>query len=201
MAHEGLWEQLLKLDANLTQKRADCHYICEKNQYLLKMLNKKYVIDLKKREIFSNNPDSKQQPPNFLQQLCLLAYLINSQDLPLAGVLVRGEELPSGQFFFRGLHSLPTEKLKGAFGSCPQRLYEALSHFDAEKRSFGDASIELRVFARIPLTIVVWRGDDEFDARASILFDRTASSHLPLDALLTSVRLAVDAIVEICGQE
>ncbi len=201
MAHEGLWEQLLKLDAKLTQKRADCHYICEKNQYLLKMLNKKYVIDLKKREIFSNNPDSKQQPPNFLQQLCLLAYLINSQDLPLAGVLVRGEELPSGQFFFRGLHSLPTEKLKRALGSCPQRLYEALSHFDAEKRSFGDASIELRVFARIPLTIVIWRGDDEFDARASILFDRTASSHLPLDALLTAVRLAVDAVVEICGQE
>lgn len=201
MAHEGLWEQLLKLDAKSTQKRADCHYICEKNQYLVKMLNKKYVIDLEKRGIFPDNPDSKQQPPNFLQQLCLLAYLINSQNLPLAGVLVRGEELPSGQFFFRGLHSLPTEKLKSVFGNCPQRLYEALSHFDAEKRSFGDASVELRVFARIPLTIVIWRGDDEFDARASILFDRTASSHLPLDALLTAVKLAVDDVVEICKQE
>ncbi|MHC4158027.1 MAG: DUF3786 domain-containing protein [Planctomycetota bacterium] len=201
MAHEGLWEQLLKLDTKLTEKRADCHYICEKNQYLLEMLNKKYVIDLKKREIFSDNPDSEQQPPNFLQQLCLLAYLINSQDLPLAGVLVRAEELPSGQFFFRGLHRLPTEKLKRVFGSCPQRLYEALSHFDAEKRGFGDASIELRVFARVPLTIVIWRGDDEFDARASLLFDRTASSHLPLDALLTAVKLAVDALVEICEQE
>jgi hypothetical protein len=201
MAHEGLWEQLLKLDTKDTQKRADCRYIREKNQYLVKMLNKKYVIDLKKREIFSDNPDSEQQPADFLEQLCLLAYLINSQDLPLAGVLVRAEELPSGQFFFRGLHGLPTEKLKSALGSCPKRLYEALSYFDAEKRSFGDASIELRVFARVPLTIVIWRGDDEFDARASILFDRTASSHLPLDALLTVVKLAVDAIVEICGQE
>ena len=201
MAHEGLWEQLLKLDAKSTQKRADCHYICEKNQYLLKMLNKNYVIDLKKREIFSDNPDSEQQPPSFLEQLCMLAYLINSQNLPLAGVLVRGEELPSGQFFFRGLHSLPTEKLEKAFGSCPERLYEALSYFDAEKRDFGDASIELRVFARVPLTMVIWRGDDEFDARASILFDRTASSHLPLDALLTAVKLAVDDLIEICKQE
>ena len=201
MAHEGLWEQLLKLDTKVTEKRADCHYICEKKQYLLKMLSKKYVIDLKKREVFSDNPDSKQQSANFLQQLCLLAYLINSQDLPLAGVLVRGEELPSGQFFFRGLHGLPTEKLKSALGSCPERLYEALSHFDAEKRNFGDASIELRVFTRIPLTMVIWRGDDEFDARASVLFDRTASSHLPLDALLTAVQLAIDAVIEICGQE
>jgi hypothetical protein len=42
---------------------------------------------------------------------------------------------------------------------------------------------------------VIWQKDEEFDARASILFDQTAASHLPLDALLVAVNLTVDALV------
>jgi hypothetical protein len=51
------------------------------------------------------------------------------------------------------------------------------------------------VFPRVPLTIVIWRRDEEFAARASILFDQTAAAQLPLDALLAAVNLTVDALV------
>ena len=47
----------------------------------------------------------------------------------------------------------------------------------------------------MPLTIVIWKRDEEFDARASILFDQTAAAQLPLDALLAAVNLTVDALV------
>jgi len=43
---------------------------------------------------------------------------------------------------------------------------------------------------------VIWRGCEEFAARASILFDQTAESQMPLDALLASVNLAVDALIK-----
>jgi len=155
MAHEGLWEQLFRLDGYKTAQRA-----------------------------------------NFLQQLCLLAYLINAQDLPLANKLVRAEALPGGQFFFRGIHNLPTEKLEKAFGERPEALYQIAERFEAKRCEFGDASIQLYVLPRIPLTIVVWRGDEQFNARASILFDQTAAAHLPLDALLAAVNLAVEALVK-----
>ena len=71
-----------------------------------------------------------------------------------------------------------------------------MASFDAGRCEFGDASIELYVLPRIPITIVVWQACDEFSARASILFDQTAASHLPLDALLGAVNLAVDALIE-----
>ncbi|MFQ6035291.1 MAG: DUF3786 domain-containing protein [Sedimentisphaerales bacterium] len=196
MVHEGLWEQLVKLDGYKTAARAKCQYLTNPKRYIVTMLKTEYVVNLSDRKIFSVQPDSLPAEAGFLQQLCLLAYLINAQDLPLANKLVRAEALPGGQFFFRGIHNLPTEKLEKAFGEHPEALYQIAEQFDAKRCEFGDASIELFVLPRIPLTIVVWRSDEQFAARASILFDQTAAAHLPLDALLAAVNLTVEALVQ-----
>jgi hypothetical protein len=196
MAHEGLWEQLEKLDGEKTAKRAKCRYLSNPERYILNMLYSEYLISLPDRKILCCSKNSQQKPAEFLEQLCLLAYLINSKDLPLANKLVRAETLPGGQFFFRGLHSLPTEKLEKAFGSKPELLYQVSSKFNAKQCEFGDASIELDVLPRVPLTIVIWCGCEEFDARASILFDQTTAFQLPLDALSTAVNLTVGALIK-----
>lgn len=194
MAHEGLWEQLEKLDGQQTARRAKCQYDTKLQRYTITMLNTEYIVDLLDKQIFSVRNSS--EPAGFLEQLCLLAYLINAKDLTLADKLVRAEALPGGQFFFRGIHCLPTEQLEKAFGQCPERLYQVSQQLDVKQCEFGDASIELYVLPRLPLTIVIWRRDKEFDARASILFDQIAGDHLPLDALLAAVNLAVEALVK-----
>ena len=196
MAHEGLWEQLDKLDGPKTAQRTKCQYLSKPKRYVVTLLNAEYVVNLSDRNIFSARSGSPQKPAEFLEQLCILAYLINARDLPLADKLVGPETLPGGQFFFRGLHSLPTEKLKNVFGNCPEVLHRVSAQFDAERCEFGDASIRLYVLPRLPLTIVIWRRCEEFDARASILFDQTAASQLPLDALLAAANLTVGALVK-----
>ena len=76
-------------------------------------------------------------------------------------------------------------------------MLEISEQFKAQKCEFGDASISLYILPRLPMTIVIWRGCEEFEARASVLFDQTAASQMPLDALLASVNLAVDALVKV----
>jgi len=196
MAHEGLWQQLIGLDRQKTAKRAKCQYLSEPERYVVTLLNTEYVVNLSDKQIFSVQRGSPPVPAEFLEQLCLLAYLINAQDLPLANKLVKPEALPSGQFFFRGLHSLPTEKLEETFDDCPEVLHQIAEQFDAKRCEFGDASIQFHVLPRLPLTIVIWRGDEEFGARASILFDQTAATQLPLDALGAAVNLTVEALVK-----
>ncbi|MHC4455919.1 MAG: DUF3786 domain-containing protein [Planctomycetota bacterium] len=200
MAHEGLWEQLVKLDRQETAKRAKCQYLSEPERYIVTLLNTDYIVNLSDRQIFSVSEDSSQMEAGFIEQLCILAYLINAQDLPLTNKLVKPERLPSGQFFFRGLHSLPTQKLEETFGSCTEVLQKVAEQFCAKRCEFGDASIELNVLSRVPLTIVIWRGDDEFPARASILFDETAGEQLPLDALGAAVELTVETLVKAAGE-
>jgi len=199
MAHEGLWQQLKGLDRQETAKKAKCQYLSESERYVIALLNNEYVVSFSDKHIFSVEAGSRPRHAGFLEQLCLLAYLINAQDLPLTNKLVKAEALPSGQFFFRGLHSLPTDKLEKAFGEYPEHLNRVAEQFDAKQREFGDASIELYVLPRIPITIVVWRECEEFPARASILFDQTASAHIPLDALQAVVNVAVDAVIRASG--
>jgi hypothetical protein len=194
MAHEGLWEQLKGLDGAETARRAACQYHDDPRRYVVALLGTEYVINLSDRSIFAVGADSTDQPADFLQQLCLLAYLIGARDLPLAGKLVGENALAGGQFFFRGVHGLPTDKLEEAFGDRPQAMLEASRHLNAERCDFGDASIRLNMLPRVPLTIVVWGRCEEFEARASILFDKTTGEQLPLDALLAAVNLTVKAL-------
>jgi len=196
MAHEGLWKQLVELDRQKTAERAKCQYLTTPERYVITMLNTEYTLNLSNKEIFSVQPGSPPRPADFLEQLCLLAYLINAQDLPLARKLVKAEALPGGQFFFRGLHSLPTKKLEKALGENPEALHRIAKQFDATPCEYGDVSIELYILPRIPLTTVIWHRCEEFDARASILFDQTAAKQLPLDALLAAVNLAVEALIK-----
>jgi hypothetical protein len=200
MAHEELWKQLLALDRQKTAKRAKCQYLSGPERYVITMLNTENMVGLSDKQIFSVQPGSPPVPVEFVKQLCLLAYLINAQDLSLANKLVRAESLPGGQFFFRGVHGLPTGKLEKAFGRCPEALLKVEGQLGAKRREFGDASVELHVLPRIPLTVVIWGGCDEFPARASVLFDQTATAHLPLDALLAAVGLAVDALIKVSEQ-
>ena len=196
MSNEGLWEQLENLDGAETAQQAKCEYLSDKQHYIINLLNAEYTVNLIDKKIYSNNEDSPAKPASFLEELCILAYLINAKEMPPANKLVRAESLPGGQFFFRGIHKLPTEKLEKAFGTNQKALLESSEQLNAQKCEYGDVSISLFILPRLPLTIVIWHGDEEFEARASILFDQTAASHMPLDALLAAVNLAVNALIE-----
>lgn len=195
MAHEDLWEQLKKLSGQQTAQRAKCRYLSNPARYVVTMLNTEYVVDLSKMKIYPIGSAPDEGATDFLEQLCLLAYLINAKDLPPADILVNANTLPAGQFFFRGIHSLPTGKLEKAFGDCPSRLYEVSAQFGAKRCEFGDVSIRLHILPRVPLTVVLWGQCEEFPARASILFDKSAADQLPLDALLAAVNVTLDAFL------
>ena len=193
MANEGLWQQLFKLDGEKVAQRAKCQYSGEPERYIISLLNSEYIVNLSEKQVLSAK-DSLQA--EFFEELCILAYLINSKDLSVANKLTTAQALPGGQFFFRGLHKLDTEKLEEVFGECPERLYKIADEFGAKRCEFGDASIQLNVLPRIPLTIVIWQGDNEFPARSSVLFDETAAEQLPLDALWVAVNLTIKALVK-----
>jgi hypothetical protein len=59
----------------------------------------------------------------------------------------------------------------------------------------GDAAVRFRVLPRIDVLIVLWAVDDEFPARATILFDSTIAEHLALDAVfLVAMTLVLELI-------
>jgi hypothetical protein len=196
--HEHYWKQLAESDRVETAHRAGCICLPERDSLAIRLLNREYVVDVRASQVYDTTDASSPRPAVYLPQLCILAYLVNARDLPLAGKLVSAEKLDSGGFFFRGSHRLPVEKLANVFGQDVQLLHRTGRQFDAAPQAFGDAAIELFVLPRIPLTLIVWLADEEFSARASILFDQTAALHLPLDVLYAAAVLTINSVVTDC---
>jgi hypothetical protein len=194
--HKQLWEQLIAADLNQVAKCGVCKYLPDENRFFISMLGHAYSISVSEKRIYKLCDNAHESDASFLEQLCILAYLLNSKEIPLSGKLVTAEKLQSGQFFFRGPHLLPTRKLEESFGESPDLLYAATRLLNSKKQAYGDASVEILVLPRLPLVFVIWGSDQEFSARASILFDETATSQLPLDALMVAVNLTVKAMMD-----
>jgi len=192
--HERFWERLAGLQREATAKRAKCRYLAESDSFVVPLLSTDYLVDPERRTVRAA-PASEDHPVGYLQQLCILAYLADAKDLPPANRLVSVEKLDPGGFFFRGSHRLPVERLASVFGPDPQLLHKAGRVLNAVPRAFGDASIELCVLPRISVTLVIWAADEEFPARASILFDQSATVQLPLDVLFAIGALTIDGIL------
>jgi hypothetical protein len=52
-----------------------------------------------------------------------------------------------------------------------------------ESFDIGDAAYSFRALPQLPMAVVWWAGDEEFPAKASVLFDEAASHYLPTDGL------------------
>ncbi len=192
--HEKLYKQLIKADPQTVAAGAQCQFDASGNRYKLKFLNTDYIIDAGNQTIIPADQGDKGGKPGFLHQLCILAYLIKAKDIPLSGKLVTADKLDGGQFFFRPPHELPKKQLQDAFGTCPDLLYTAAGPLNPQKCGFGDASVCFLAFPNVPVHFIVWAADDQFTARASILYDRTADKHLPLDAIWSTTNIAAKLI-------
>ncbi len=192
--HEQFWERLTRLPRAETAKKAKCRYLADSDSFVVPLLSTDYLVDPARCAIRpAAVPEGR--PAGYLQQLCILAYLVDAKDLPPAGRLVSVEKLDPGGFFFRGSHRLPVEKLASAFGTDPQLLNKVGRVLNAMQRSFGDVSIELCVLPRIPVTLVIWAADEEFPARASIFLDQSATAQLPLDVLFAIAALTIEGVL------
>ena len=64
------------------------------------------------------------------------------------------------------------------FGKEPHRLIDAGEKLGGHKADYGDAAVTVNAFSRVPITIILWRGDDEFAPQGNIAFDAVISDYL-----------------------
>lgn len=194
--HEGLWEKIDALGVAKISERLGVACAGTFEGFEITFIYRVFEVDCQGHEVRRVDQSGQCVPADFLEQLCILSYLIHAQNGPLAGKLVKGEQLEAGQFFFRGHHSLPVQDLVDAFGDDPKKLAVVQENLGGRLCEYGDVAIEIMVLPDTPVTFIVWGADDEFPASGSILFDETVAGQLPLDALLAAVNLAMKLMVQ-----
>jgi len=122
-------------------------------------------------------------------QILILHYLANPTEILVTGKLISYKELPGGAIYIKPFSARSIDPMVRIFGSDPDTLLEVATSIGGQSNGLGDVGVTLQVFPRIPVTLILWRADDEFPASGNILFDASAAAILPTEdyAVLASI--------------
>jgi len=106
------------------------------------------------------------------QKILVLHYLNGVSTKDLTGTLISYKDIPSARFYLDAFNRRVKQPLIQAFGEHPDRLLPiAKELFGASTSSLGDISVEIKAFPKVPVTLVIWKGDEEFPCDGTIIFD------------------------------
>ena len=184
-----LWDALAKRSADGVARATGADVLPD-GRYRLACLHETWVIDPQARTITKDQNDfggewDRQAP--FL----ILAYMIGARPAPISGKLVHPRDLAPGQECFKGQHAIDTSELARTFGKDGGALLEVCRTLAGTLSPQADASAILSIFPKLPVQVLVWLADDEFEARANLLVDAGALDHVPPDALATLANLLI----------
>lgn len=163
---------------------------------LLPFLKEYLLVDMEARCLYRQCHGRWDREENPLLELVCLSYLLHAGPQSTSQQMVSVKELRTGNFF-KGPHDLKTQALLDCYGNDLKGFKKAAECAGGEELSLADAAYRFAALPKIPLHYLFWRGDEEFDPRLSILFDRSIEYHLPADIIWGLVTLVSDAILSL----
>lgn len=182
--HEVYWERLAKAEPNEVCQRTEAVYIPERGGYALPILTQRYLVSPKEKKIFCLRGDFCEEEDlrdHFF--LMVLLYLLEAEPVEPARTWISEKDLKGGTTFFRGPHALSIKDLEKTFGKNPEDFWQAGQRLGGIELLFGDRAFALPVFSKVPIGYVLWKEDEEFPPRITVMFDSTIQKHFSLDGI------------------
>jgi hypothetical protein len=175
----SLWDELSAKDPEDVCQRAKVSFDEISKSYLVPFLSSTVICSIKDRSIEFVEPLPYDRV-DFELALVVLHYLIHSQPIDPSGKWVGEKDIPGGNVFFYGPHQLPTRPLEELFQVDIGYFDRAAQLLGAVRDNRGDRAYIFTVFPRVPVLLVFWKGDEEFEPRVNFRFDETIIRHFPV---------------------
>ena len=115
-------------------------------------------------------------------QALLMYYLATTDGIRPSGEWVSFADLPGGRIYAQAFQGYSGSLLTRAFGEDIQSFGRACLAAGGEPvAELGDAAFAFAGLPRVPLLVTYWQGEDEIPSASQVLFDSTATHHLPID--------------------
>jgi hypothetical protein len=192
------WDLLQSLEPKDVTGRTGAAFDPDSSSYKLVCLNQEISVSPNQQVITSSS-----SPGAFLindlgeySRLSILRYLVHAKDAPLTDKLVKPSDLPGGDFFLKGSHVLPLHKIISRFEHDISGFLVTCEELGGARLEYGDASVKLMPFPRVPVVIILWVCDDEFPTQASLLFDSSCSSLMAIDVLWSTAMMTIEMMTK-----
>lgn len=171
-------ELAARADPLLMAQRAGAFYsgTAEKGSFELAFLGDAMTVSWPELECSGATP----VPPHIAA--LLIYHLALTDGTAPTGKWISFAELPDGGFYVNAFRGYTGAAIVRRFSADPSELEAAVARVHAEKLpGMADRAWRIPALPRVPVALLWWDGDDEFDPRADLLFDETASHHLTTD--------------------
>jgi Domain of unknown function (DUF3786) len=188
--YEYAYNQSFQLAKERLNKVADLPGLCQKSgtsynastkTITVDYLNSKYIITLP--AVTVTLAGSNEVVP-IRDSILILHYILTAKGTPLSNSQITFKELPEGIVYFRTFQQRTIKHIITNFSQQPAKLIEAGAKFSGRKANFGDAAVTINALSCVPITFVVWRGDEEFGAEGNVLYDSTITDYLPVEDII-----------------
>ncbi len=178
---EILFRDLLSCDPDDVIKRTGALYDEKKRCYRVTIWGN--IYDVMPEQSCIKPVDQWHDTYQDYLYLFMLHYLMKAQDIPLSGQWVSEKDISGGAAFFRGPHLLPTHIPAQAFGNDLSGFSDAAKRLGGRPVPMADAAFSFEITPKIPVAVLLWLGDEEFESQAKLLFDKSIDQQLPLDII------------------
>ena len=178
-AYEQALVDVAALNAPVAAAESGANY--ENGVFTLTFYNRTFTI---------NHPDVRVEevgddaPVPMWISLLLLHYLIHSSGIPAQGHWITYRELPGATLFEKRFRQMAIQPLLNVYGNDAEGLKkagESLGGLPMDRT--GDAAYRFLSLPHIPVSVILYLGEDEIPSTVNILFDAAAESYLPTEDL------------------
>lgn len=183
VAYDKYWRDLKGRVPEEIATQLAVTYSTETRQFVVVFFNSEYILDWDTETIYRKRDG---HVPEITASIIILNYLVYAkppQETPKKWVSLK--EIPNGgSLFYPAFHKASILGLINSFGHQPQKLLSCAEALNGKSASFGDASAVFQAFPEIPLCVIVWEGDEEVHANATILFEPAIEHMLHIESVI-----------------
>ena len=183
VAYDKYWQDLKRKVPEEIATQLAVTYCNDTRQFVVTFFNSEYISDCNSETIYSKTDG---HVPEIMASIIMLNYLAYAQfPQETARKWVSLKEIPNGgMLFYPAFHKNSILGLIKAFGHQSEQLLASAAILGGQPASFGDASAIFQAFPEIPLCVIVWEGDEEVRANATILFEPSIEHMLHIESVI-----------------
>jgi len=151
-----------------------------KPDFRIKFLNNRFDINPIQKRI---TPADSGESLNDHQIILILHYLANENKIAdiTNDSWISFKQLSGGEIYFPTFRKRAIDPILNIYSSNPSGIFSKMEAFEVIQLQLGSAAIEIPVFEKIRVRIIIWEEDDEFPAECSILFNKSIKHILPTE--------------------
>jgi hypothetical protein len=194
---EKAWDLLSSMSPEAVCRAAAVTFDASSESYSIRSFGMDFHVSLRNRTISSDAPGSRVllQKLAYFFRLSVLWYLVHAKDIGCTERLVKLETMKGGDIFTKGSHVLPLDAVSRKYGNDRDAFLNKGMQLGGKSGSLGDASLKLHPLPRVPVVLILWLQNEEFPARADVLFDSTCQMQMPADIIWSVAMVSVLVMV------